>query len=263
MTILVVEANTTERYAIVEALADIEDVAVLGAVPGVGSALHALADARPDVVITSAELPDGSGSEIVSAVRRQRESPAIVVIDRDATRERWLRHLADGADRVVDRDRDLAELRYIVRQLADATRRAARRATWLRRIDLRDVVGATFADILPMVPAGVSVDLDLQNFVLPIFGVPAEVEMLITTVLHDAAQSVQAGGSLRMRVRRTAAAATLFELVAHGRDYATAIADSSAVFELARRQRAAIKVVGRDDGSTVVTIIFPADTASH
>ena len=39
-------------------------------------------------MITSAELPDGSGSEIVSAVRKQRESPAIVVIDRDATRER-------------------------------------------------------------------------------------------------------------------------------------------------------------------------------
>ena len=34
MTILVVEANTPERYAIVEALAGIQDVAVLGAVPG-------------------------------------------------------------------------------------------------------------------------------------------------------------------------------------------------------------------------------------
>lgn len=138
-----------------------------------------------------------------------------------------------------------------------------RPTTWLRRIDLREVVGSAFNDILARVPPGVSIDLDLQNFVLPIVGVQAEIELLITTVLHDAAQSVQAGGSLQMRLRRTASAATLFELVARGRDYAAAIADSSTVFELARRQRAAIKVVGRDDGITVVTIIFPADTTLH
>lgn len=118
MRVLVVEASHEDRRAIVDALLPLEEVAVQGAVADVRSALRAIAQEAPDVVVTGTELADGSGIELIEAARRVARPPRIVVVAPSATRSEWCRHLAAGADRFVERDEDLDELRDVLGMLS-------------------------------------------------------------------------------------------------------------------------------------------------
>ncbi|MCX5747277.1 MAG: response regulator [Proteobacteria bacterium] len=114
MQILVVDGEKGERRAIVEAIVELEGVAVQGAVADHASALRAIAEWPPDVVITGTTLLDGDGMRLVEAVRSREHMPAIVVIGHDASRAEWKRHLDAGADRFVECEPGFEELRAVV-----------------------------------------------------------------------------------------------------------------------------------------------------
>jgi signal transduction histidine kinase len=114
MRVLVVEASQEDRRAIVDALIPIDDIAVQGAVADVQSAIRAIVEESPDVVVTGIELADGSGLELIERARQAPRPPKIVVVAPAPTRDDWQRHLAAGADRFVERDRELDELRSVL-----------------------------------------------------------------------------------------------------------------------------------------------------
>ena len=118
MKVLVVEGDGQERQAIVDALRQVARVAVKAAVPDLASAIRALADHAPDVVVTGVALVDGNGMQVIAAARDRDRVPSIVVVGRDASRDEWRRHLEAGADRFVETDRELRELREVVGALA-------------------------------------------------------------------------------------------------------------------------------------------------
>lgn len=118
MRVLVVEASHEDRRAIVDALLPLEQIAVQGAVPDVRSALRAIAQELPDVVVTGTELADGSGIELIEAAQKVSRPPRIVVVAPTPTRAEWCRHLAAGADRFVERDDQLDELRDVLGTLS-------------------------------------------------------------------------------------------------------------------------------------------------
>jgi signal transduction histidine kinase len=118
MRVLVVESSHEDRRAIVDALLPLEQIAVQGAVGDVRSALRAIAQETPDIVVTGTELVDGSGIELIEAARQVPRPPRIVVVAPTATRAEWCRHLAAGADRFVERDDELDELRDVLGTLS-------------------------------------------------------------------------------------------------------------------------------------------------
>lgn len=113
MKVLVVEGDKVGRQAIVEALARVARVAVTDAVPDLTSAIQAMSRV-PDIVVTEVAFADG----LIAAARQADHAPSIVVVGHDASRAEWRRHLEAGADRFVERDRELRELRDVVGQLA-------------------------------------------------------------------------------------------------------------------------------------------------
>lgn len=126
MNVLVVDGHTDEQRAIVEALSQVEGVSVQCVMSDLETAASVLARYTPDILVTSTELADGDGIELVEKVRRHGMS--IVVVGPAAAREVWMRYLAAGADRFVEPDRELRELQEVVRGLvrkSDATRVAS------------------------------------------------------------------------------------------------------------------------------------------
>jgi signal transduction histidine kinase len=118
MKILIVDGSKQRRHDLVETLGDLTNVVVQGAVGDVRTALRAIVDASPDVVITGALLPDGDGTHIIERIRRMQRAPQVVVVTvSDDQRDRYL---AAGADHCVDSQ---DELRMTVAVLA-RTRRA-------------------------------------------------------------------------------------------------------------------------------------------
>jgi signal transduction histidine kinase len=118
MRILIVDGSKQRRLDLVESLGELTNVVVQGAVGDVRSALRAIVDASPDVVVTGALLPDGDGTHLIERVHRLQRAPQVVVVTgSDDQRDRYL---AAGADHCVDNE---DELRMTVAILA-RTRRA-------------------------------------------------------------------------------------------------------------------------------------------
>src|SRR5687768_6075928 len=87
MNVLVVDGHTDERRAIVEALSQVEGVAVQCAMPDLETAASVLARYTPDILVTGTELADGDGIRLVEKARRRGMS--IVVVGPAAAREVW------------------------------------------------------------------------------------------------------------------------------------------------------------------------------
>jgi DNA-binding response OmpR family regulator len=88
-----------------------------GAVETMKSALHAVVEASPDVIVTGVLLPDGDGAELIENVRRLAKAPSFVVVtgaNSDLQRERYL---AVGVDRFVEDPHDPRALQIAITTL--------------------------------------------------------------------------------------------------------------------------------------------------
>lgn len=115
MKVLIVDGSKQQRLDLVEALGELTNVVIQGAVADVRSALQAVADARPDVVVTGVVLRDGEGTQLVERVRELAVVPSIVVVA--GSEEQRARYLAAGADRYVVDASDHDELKAAVATL--------------------------------------------------------------------------------------------------------------------------------------------------
>jgi signal transduction histidine kinase len=104
MKVLIVDGSREQRTGLVSALGELTNVVIQGAVSHVRSALRAVADASPDVVVTSTTLSDGEGTALIESLRKMSSMPSIVVVSPTASNDERKRYLAAGADRFVDGD---------------------------------------------------------------------------------------------------------------------------------------------------------------
>jgi DNA-binding response OmpR family regulator len=115
MKVLVVDGHTETRRALVEALAQIDGVDVQCSIPDRETAARVLAHVTPELLVIGTQLADGDGIDLVTEARRP--GMLIVVVGPATSRDVWLRYLAAGADRFVEPDGQLAELRDVVGSL--------------------------------------------------------------------------------------------------------------------------------------------------
>lgn len=104
MKVLIVDGSKETRHGLVSVLGELTNVVIQGAVSHVRSALRAIADASPDVVVTGTTLTDGDGTHLIESVRKLTAMPSIVVVSPSACDNVRSRYLAAGADRFVDGD---------------------------------------------------------------------------------------------------------------------------------------------------------------
>ena len=78
--VLVVDDHPLFRDGVVTALADADDVEVVGEAEDVASAIAATADLGPDVVLMDLNLPDGSGIDAVRALAASHPDVRVLVM---------------------------------------------------------------------------------------------------------------------------------------------------------------------------------------
>jgi signal transduction histidine kinase len=114
MKVLIVDGAKDERTRLVEAFHHSPGVVVVGAVASLHTALHALGEDPPDVVVTDNTLGDDHAAHLIVAARRCVVPPAIVVFSSDDTIEERRRCLEAGADRFVAKAAGVAALERAV-----------------------------------------------------------------------------------------------------------------------------------------------------
>jgi signal transduction histidine kinase len=117
MKILIAEGSKEQRLRLVEVLGEVTNVVIQGAVADVQSALHAVVEAGPDVIVTGTTLSDGDGAQLIESVRRLERTPSFVVVAGGNTENQRERYLSVGVDRYVEHDEDSRALQVAVTTL--------------------------------------------------------------------------------------------------------------------------------------------------
>jgi signal transduction histidine kinase len=119
MRVLVVDASRDQRQRIVTSLCELTNVVVVGAVSGVRSALYALAETTPDVLVMNG---DDRGPELIAAAQRCIRPPDVIVYGDAMSEDRCL---DAGAEHFVP---NAAGLEGLQRAVSTSGRERRRRA---------------------------------------------------------------------------------------------------------------------------------------
>lgn len=111
VSVVVVEDHPVTRMGIVTLLDQDERVSVVGEAGTGEEALAVVARARPDVVVTDLRLGDGlDGVGVTTALRSQREAPAVIVLTTYDTDRDIVRAVEAGAAGYLLKDADPADI---------------------------------------------------------------------------------------------------------------------------------------------------------
>ena len=140
-TVVLVDDHDLIRQGLARAFERQDDFSVLGEAGTVAEGLEAVARLKPSVVITDVRLPDGTGLDLVRALRQKDREIGIVVLTMYAGDEQLFEALEAGASAFVAKDAP-----------ADDVVAAARHAT----VSPRSFAAANLADAMRrrMAPSG-------------------------------------------------------------------------------------------------------------
>jgi DNA-binding NarL/FixJ family response regulator len=119
-TVLVVDDHELIRHGLVGAFRRAESFEVVGEAGTVAGALQRAHETSPDVLVTDVLLPDGSGLEIVRALRRERKDVGLVVLTMYAGDEQIFAAMDAGASAFVGKDAPSSSVVAAARQAAVA-----------------------------------------------------------------------------------------------------------------------------------------------
>jgi DNA-binding NarL/FixJ family response regulator len=99
-----------------------DDMRIVGVAGTVGEALTAYDELAPDVVVSDLQLPDGTGLDIVRAVRKRSNATGFVVLTMHAGDEQIFAAMEAGASGFVGKDAPSSEVVRAARHAAVAPR---------------------------------------------------------------------------------------------------------------------------------------------
>jgi DNA-binding NarL/FixJ family response regulator len=123
MNVFVVEDAPEVRKRLVAMLRAVPGVAVVGEAESVRGAVDGALATATDVMLLDLQLADGSGLDVLAAVKPQRPQLYVIVLSNFANAQQYRdASLAAGADVVLDKTKEFGRLREILRGRLDAER---------------------------------------------------------------------------------------------------------------------------------------------
>jgi DNA-binding NarL/FixJ family response regulator len=108
--VLVVDDHELIRQGLVGAFSREPGMRVVGEADTVGSALKSYAEQRPQVVVTDLQLPDGTGLDVIRAIRKENQQAGLVVVTMHSGDEQIFASMEAGASAFVGKDAPSAEV---------------------------------------------------------------------------------------------------------------------------------------------------------
>lgn len=121
-SVLLVDDHDLIRQGLAGVFALDPTMTVIGEAKTVAEALAMDADLEPDVVVTDLQLQDGTGLDVVRAVRRTRPDAGLVVLTMHAGDEQIFASMEAGASAFVGKDAPSAEVVKAARHAATSPR---------------------------------------------------------------------------------------------------------------------------------------------
>lgn len=124
MKVFLVDDSEVLRQRLKRLLADLPDVHVIGEAGEVNTALDAILEQRPDVVLLDIHLFNGNGISVLQRLKKERPPPAVIVLTNYPYPQYRQACLDAGADyffvKSSEFDRVVPALEQLIRQAGDA-----------------------------------------------------------------------------------------------------------------------------------------------
>jgi DNA-binding NarL/FixJ family response regulator len=117
--VLLVDDSDIVRSRVRESLLSIAGVEIVDEAIDVESALRAMRERQPDIVVLDLLLPGGGGTQVLEGMRRENGRPVVIVFTNFPYPEYRTRCAELGADYFFDKTADHDRLPELVRQLAN------------------------------------------------------------------------------------------------------------------------------------------------
>ncbi|MGE5316042.1 MAG: response regulator transcription factor [Acidobacteriota bacterium] len=117
MKLFIADDNIPYRQRLATVLADIEGIEIAGVADTVSGAISSIGTVRPDAVILDIHMKDGSGFDILHAVRSMLSVPVVIMLTVGPRNEYQASSYAAGADYFFDKAGDIKKLIRVLRHL--------------------------------------------------------------------------------------------------------------------------------------------------
>lgn len=121
-TVLLVDDHELIRQGLARAFERDQDMTVVGQAGTVSEGLRAWQDLAPDVVVTDLQMPDGTGLDVVRAIREHSDSTGVVVLTMHAGDDQIFAAMEAGASAFVGKDTRATEVVSAAKHAAVAPR---------------------------------------------------------------------------------------------------------------------------------------------
>ncbi|GAB2879734.1 response regulator transcription factor [Nocardioides pacificus] len=120
MKVLLVDDHELIRHGLTMAFAREPDMSVVAQAASVADSLVAFREHAPDVVVTDLQLPDGTGLDIVRAIRQESPSTGLVILTMHAGDDQVFAAMQAGASGFVGKDAPSGDVVAAARHAAAA-----------------------------------------------------------------------------------------------------------------------------------------------
>lgn len=120
--VLIVDDHELIRAGLSAAFGREQATTVVGTAATVTEAIAMITDQSPDVVVTDLQLPDGTGLDVVRAVRRTDDATGVVILTMHSGDEQIFAAMEAGASGFVGKDAPAAEVVKAAQHAARAPR---------------------------------------------------------------------------------------------------------------------------------------------
>lgn len=112
--LFIAEDSAAVRERLVRSLDGLPGVDVVGTASSVAEAVQGLRDCGPDALVLDLQLEDGSGLEVLRAVRDELPSLRVIVLTNFASEPYRRAAIAEGAEVFLDKSSEFARVRDIL-----------------------------------------------------------------------------------------------------------------------------------------------------
>jgi len=117
MRILIADDTELLRVRLVNMLSEIEGIEIIGQVQNSLDAIESIKRLNPHVVILNARMPQGNGIKVLEAIKKNLQSPKVIIFTNYPYPQYRKRYMDAGADFFFDKSTEFEKLVDTVKHL--------------------------------------------------------------------------------------------------------------------------------------------------
>ena len=118
MKVMLVEDAPETRQRLLKMLAQMPDIEIVATAGGVAESIRLLRETHPDMVLLDLRLSDGSGFDVLRAIKASHCGPAVIMLTAFPSEGCLRRFMALGGDYLFDKSTQISDAFVLLGKLA-------------------------------------------------------------------------------------------------------------------------------------------------